>query len=583
MPRQHLFSLRIAHSLRECFQEGYTRQHLIKDILAGITVGIISIPLAMALSIAVGLPPQYGLYTAAIAGFLIPLTGGSRYSVSGPTAAFIVILVPVVAQFGLSGLLIATFLSGIILILMGWARLGRYIEYIPESVTLGFTGGIAIVIAMLQMEDFLGLNIEQAGHGILHLLPELAANMNQIQLPSFLVGLSTLGVMLLWPKFNKSIPAHLPAVVLGSLFAWGLSLNSIEVATIGSTFSYLLPNGEIAWGIPGNLPTLDWPWKHELTNLLAVNSPSLNWQTARELLSAAFAIAMLGAIESLLCAVVLDGMSGRRHSANSELLGQGIGNVVTPFFGGITATAAIARSAANYKAGAQSPIAAMIHAIVILMAIVFFAPILAYLPMSSMAALLLVVAWNMSEAPKSLHLLKSAQATEVIVFIACLSLTVLMDMVIAIGVGIVMASLLFMKQMAEMTRVSDISHSSKLIPKGLPDGWVVFKINGPLFFAAADNIFGQLRALSQDKQGVILYLDGVSILDSGGLAALYKYLDFCKQHQTRVYLCDFQFQPLRVLAKSGFKPDNQQVSTFATLNEALNSITEHYPEGSVKP
>lgn len=583
MSRQYLFSLRIGHALRECFQEGYSRQHLFKDILAGITVGIISIPLAMALSIAVGLPPQYGLYTAAIAGFLIPLTGGSRYSVSGPTAAFIVILVPVVARFGLSGLLIATFLSGIILILMGWARLGRYIEYIPEPVTLGFTGGIAIVIAILQLEDFLGLHIEQAGHGILHLLPALAANMDQIQLPGFLVGLSTLGVMLLWPKFNKSIPAHLPAVVLGSLLAWGLSLNNINVATIGNTFSYLLPNGETAWGIPDNLPTLNWPWKHELVNPSTTSSLSLDWQTARELLSAAFAIAMLGAIESLLCAVILDGMSGRRHSANSELVGQGIGNVVTPFFGGITATAAIARSAANYKTGAQSPIAAMIHASVILMAILFFSPILAYLPMSSMAALLLVVAWNMSEAPKSLHLLKSAQATEVIVFLTCLSLTVLMDMVIAIGVGIVMASLLFMKQMAEMTRVSDISHSSKLIPKGLPEGWAVFKINGPLFFAAADNAFGQLRALSHDKQGVILYLDAVSLLDSGGLAALYKYLEFCKLHQTRVYLCDFQFQPLRVLAKSGFKPDDQEVSTFATLNEALEAITAHYPEGLAKP
>ena len=272
-------------------------------------------------------------------------------------------------------------------------------------------------------------------------------------------------------------------------------------------------------------------------------------------------------------------MSGRRHSANSELLGQGIGNVITPFFGGITATAAIARSAANYRAGAQSPIAAITHAIVIILAILFFAPVLAYLPMSSMAALLLVVAWNMSEAPKSLHLIKSAQATEVIVFFTCLSLTVLMDMVIAIGVGVVMASLLFMKQMAEMTRVSDISGASKLVPNGLPADWAAFKINGPLFFAAADNAFGQLRNLSQGRTGVILYLDAVSMLDSGGLAALCKFLDLCKLQRTKVYLCDFQFQPLRVLAKSGFKPDGYTVFTFSTLADALQALDSNSHDG----
>lgn len=572
MSRQHLFSLRVAHAFRECIQQGYTREFLIKDILAGITVGIISIPLAMALSIAVGLPPQYGLYTAAIAGFIIPLTGGSRYSVSGPTAAFIVILVPIVANFGFAGLLMATLLSGIILMLMAWARLGRYIEYIPESVTLGFTGGIAIVIAILQLEDFLGLKIEQGGQGIISLITELASHIDQVQLPALLVGLGTLAMMLLWPKFNRHIPAHLPAVVLGSLLAWVLSLNGFEVATVGNTFNYVLPNGETAWGIPGSLPTFDLPWQQQISSTqITTTHLNLDWQTVRELVAAAFAIAMLGAIESLLCAVVLDGMSGRRHSANSELLGQGIGNVITPFFGGITATAAIARSAANYRAGAQSPIAAMTHAVVIILAILFFAPILAYLPMPSMAALLMVVAWNMSEAPKTLHLIKSAQATEVIVFFTCLSLTVLIDMVIAIGVGVVMASLLFMKQMAEMTRVAEISNTSKLIPDALPEGWAAFKINGPLFFAAADKVFGQLRELSQDKHGVILYLDGVSILDSGGIAALCKYLEACKQKQIQVLLCDFQFQPLKVLAKSGFKPDNEMIFTYSTLTDALEA------------
>lgn len=572
MSRQHLFSLRLGHALRECFHEGYTKQALGKDILAGLTVGIIAIPLAMALAIAVGLPPQYGLYTAAISGLLIPLTGGSRYSVSGPTAAFIVILVPIVAKYGLTGLLISTVLAGIMMILMAWARLGRYIEYIPESVTLGFTGGIAIVIAILQIENFLGIDIQNQGHGVISLLPAIFDNLGGSDLATFLIGLSTLFVMLLWPKFNKTIPAHLPAVILGSGLAAILAINDVSVATIGSAFQYTLENGDIAWGIPNHLPSFEWPWQNHLPG----ESPLvLNWETAKALLSAAFAIAMLGAIESLLCAVVLDGMSGRRHSANSELLGQGLGNIIAPFFGGMTSTAALARSAANYKAGAQSPIAAMTHALVVILAIVFFAPILAFLPMSSMAALLLMVAWNMSEAPKSMHLLKSAQATEIVVFITCLLLTVLVDMVMAIGVGVVMASLLFMKQMAEMTRVSDISYSSKLVPETISPHWSVFKINGPLFFAAADNIFGQLRILSKHKKGVILYLDGVSMLDSGGLASMYKYLEECRQKDIVVCLCDFQFQPLKVLAKSGFKPDQETSFTFSTLADALTFISKY--------
>jgi SulP family sulfate permease len=283
---------------------------------------------------------------------------------------------------------------------------------------------------------------------------------------------------------------------------------------------------------------------------------------------------MLGAIESLLCAVVLDGMSGKKHSANSELLGQGIGNIITPFFGGITATAAIARSAANYKAGAVTPIAAMIHAIVVLISLVALASLLAYLPMSTMSALLLMVAWNMSEAPKAIHLLKTAPSNEIFVFLTCFFLTVLFDMVIAIAAGIVLAALLFMKQVAEMTKIHDITDHPRMVNRYIPQGWKVFKINGPLFFAAADRVFGELLVLSEHNKGVILYLDGVSILDSGGIAALYKYLEICKQQGIKVYLADFQFQPLKTLAKAKFQPDGVYCQTFPTLASAIESFAE---------
>lgn len=299
--RAHLFSLRLAHAFREaCIDERYTPRRLGRDLMAGVTVGIIAIPLAMALAIASGVPPQYGLHTAFIAGFVIALTGGSRFSISGPTAAFVVILYPIAQSYGLGGLLLASLMSGVLLLIMAFMRLGRFIEYIPEAVTLGFTGGIAVVIATLQIKDFFGLRIEQVPEYYWEKLAAVGQALPGLDGLATLVAALTLAVMLLWPRLKTPVPPHLPE------FAW-------------------------PWHRPG-----------------ADGQPlGISWSMVRELLPAAFAIAMLGAIESLLCAVVLDGMTGKRHSANSELLGQGIGNVITPFFGGITATAAIARSAAR--------------------------------------------------------------------------------------------------------------------------------------------------------------------------------------------------------------------------------------------
>lgn len=574
--RAHLFSLRLAHAFREaCIDERYGGQRFLRDLMAGVTVGIIAIPLAMALAIASGVAPQYGLYTAIIAGFVIAITGGSRFSISGPTAAFVVILYPIAQTYGLGGLLLATLMSGVLLVIMALMRLGRFIEYIPESVTLGFTGGIAVVIATLQIKDFLGLPVAEMPEHYWDKLAALAGALPELDGLSTLVAGVTLAVMLLWPRLKTPVPPHLPAVVIGSLLALWFNAQGAAIDTIGSRFSYFLPDGTQGAGIPPFLPEIAWPWQQAGPSGEPIG---LSWSLVQDLLPAAFAIAMLGAIESLLCAVVLDGMTGKRHSANSELMGQGLGNIITPFFGGITATAAIARSAANYRAGAQSPVSAIVHSLVVLLALVSLAGLLAFLPMPAMAALLLMVAWNMSEAPKSVHLLKTAPRSDILVFLACFSLTVLLDMVIAITTGVLLAAVLFMREMAQMTKVTDITQSKRITESGLPSGWQVFKINGPLFFAAADRIFGELAELSRSARGLILYMDGVTILDAGGLSALNKLIVACEQDGTQIVIADLQFQPLRTLARAGVKPVPGVSRYTSSLEEALRLIGDHAPE-----
>lgn len=564
--RAHLFSLRIAHAVREaCFLETYGARRLRRDLLAGITVGIIAIPLAMALAIASGVPPQYGLYTAIVAGFLIPLLGGSRFSISGPTAAFVVILFPVAQQYGLGGLLVASLMAGAIMIAMALLRLGRLIEYIPEAVTLGFTAGIAIVIATLQIKDFLGLQVQLPAH-YLEKVALLFQQLPYIDWPSVAVASTTLLMILLWPLLKSPLPPHLPAIIVGSLLAFFFNQQGWSVETIGSRFSYTLPNGVTGFGIPPQLPELIWPWEQ-----LGTNGEPIRWNSRvlQDLLSAAFAIAMLGAIESLLCAMVLDGMTGKRHSANSELMGQGIANMITPFFGGITATAALARSAASVKAGAESPVAGMVHALVVLLGLVALAPLLAYLPMPAMAALLVMVAWGMSEAHKAVHLVKTAPRGDVLVFLTCVVLTVIFDMVIAITAGIVLAALLFMKDIAAMTHADDVTNDGEI---KLPENWRAFSISGPLFFAAADRVFGELASICSDNQHIILSFKEVSILDAGGLSALNKLIDNCHHNHTELILTDIPVQVKNTLLHAHVKPIKNVLRFYLDLAEARHSV-----------
>jgi len=420
-------------ALKDSLRDGYTSRHLVKDIIAGLTVGIIAIPLSMALAIATGVPPQHGLYTAIVAGIIIALTGGSRFNISGPTAAFVVILFPVTQQFGLSGLLMATLLSGVILVLMALFRLGRLIEYIPLPVTLGFTSGIGIVIATLQIKDFLGLSIEKMPSHYLEKVQVILTALPSINWADTIVGVITLIVLTQWHKLRLPIPGHLPAVIVATLLSLLLTHFGYSVATIGTEFQYTLSDGTTGYGIPSVLPEFSLPW-----NIPDPQGNLINWNfdTIQRLLPAAFSMAVLGAIESLLCAVILDNMTDTKHHSNNELLAQGLGNIASPFFGGITATAAIARSAANVKSGGVSPISSVVHALLVLFALLFFAPALSYLPLSSMAALLLVVAWHMADLPKIIQLIRRSGRNEIAVLLVCLILTVLFDMVIAISVGV---------------------------------------------------------------------------------------------------------------------------------------------------
>jgi len=508
---------RLCAGLRDAFAEGYDRQRLRTDVLAGITVGVVALPLSMALAIASGAPPQHGLYTAIVAGIVVAVFGGSRVNVSGPTAAFVVVLLPVTSQYGLGGLLVATAMSGLILLAMGVGRLGRFIEFVPYPITIGFTSGIGVVIATLQLRDFLGLPIEHLHGDYLAKLATIATAVPGLQLDTFAVGAITLFVLLTWPYTRINVPRYLVALIVGSLAGWaGGFLPGFHVATIASEFHWSL-DGVAGSGIPPAAPHFTWPWNHAGADGAPIG---LSFELVRTLAGPAFAIAMLGAIESLLCAVVADGMAGTRHDPNSELMGLGLGNLIAPFFGGIPATAAIARTATGIRAGARSPVAAVVHALVVLAVVLSLAPLLGRIPLAALAALLLVVAWNMSEARHFVRILRVAPGSDRVVLVTVFLVTVLFDMVLAVAVGMVLAAVLFIKRTIDLTetrlRVAP-PHEHAL---ELPPGVVAYDVNGPLFFGAAHKALKVLHNVDRSVSVVILDMRDVPMIDMTAIVAL---------------------------------------------------------------
>jgi SulP family sulfate permease len=540
----------VGAALRETLREGYTRRDFAADAMAGVVVGIVALPLAMALAIASGVPPQHGLYTSIVAGAVIATIGGSRYQISGPTAAFVAILAPIAVKFGLGGLLVATAMAGILLLVLGFAKLGKIIEYIPHPVLTGFTAGIGVTIAAGQVRHLLGLHPESDPS---HFLEKAAAYAKA--LPTFgwgdcVVGFVTLTLLLVIPRITRRIPAPLLALSAAAILAEILRRTSpgFYAATIGNSFSYVA-GGETHPGIPQLPPLPAWPWEFGG----AGGAPmELSIATIRDLLPSAFAIAVLGAIESLLSAAVADGMSGRKHDSNAELIAQGAGNLVAPFFGGIAATGAIARTATGIRAGARSPIAAIVHSGVVLLSILVLAPWLGYLPMSALAALLVLVAWNMSEAKHFVRILRVAPRADVVVLLTCFSLTVVFDMVISVTFGVLLAALLFMKRMADVTNVNLLDESHHEHKAALPKATLVYEIAGPLFFGAAQKAMGALSSASAKDKTVILDIESVPTIDLTGLVALESALDRLWKSGAFVVISGVGEQPASVLEKAGF-------------------------------
>jgi sulfate permease, SulP family len=521
----------------------------------------------MALAIASGVPPQHGLFTAVIAGAAIPLLGGSRFQVSGPTAAFVVILEPIAARFGIGGLLLATWMAGLLLVGLGVARLGSLVRFVPYPVTTGFTAGIAVVIATLQLRDLLGLDLPLLPPHYLERVRAIASALPTARLPEIAIGVATLAVLALWPRLRTRVPAPLVALAIATALAELLQSVAPEaaVATIDTRFGRDL-GGRWVSGIPSLPPLFELPW-----NLPGPDGRPLGLSTdlVRALLPSAFAIAMLGAIESLLSAVIADGMTGERHDPNSELLAQGVGNLAAPFFGGIAATGAIARTATNVRAGAHSPLAAFFHAGVVLAAMLALAPLLGRLPMSALAALLLQVAWNMSEARHFAHALRVAPRGDVAVLVACFVLTVIFDMVVAVSVGVVLAALLFMRRMAELSSVALVGHRHASLSPPLPPDVVLYDIGGPLFFGAAQKAMSAIESVEGAVRIVLLDVRDVPVMDATGLVGLESAVERLVRRGVQVILGGVNPQPAALLERAGWRSEEGRLVICESFDDAL--------------
>jgi SulP family sulfate permease len=555
----------LGYGLRQKLREGYTRADFRADLMAALVVGIVALPLSMALAIACNLPPQHGLYTAIIAGIVCALLGGSRMQVTGPTAAFVVILLPIVHRHGLSGLLVSGLLAGVMLVAMGLARLGRLMQFVPHPVTTGFTAGIAVVIGLYQLKDVLGLRELPHTEGTFEYLEAVWDARGATNPWDVGIAVVTVAALLVLPRVLRRVPAPLVALTGISLAVVLLErlVPSFEATTIASRFHYTL-GGEVHPGIPPLPPLPIVPWEA---------AGGIDFRMIRELLPSAFAIAMLGAIESLMSAVVADGMSGTEHDPNSELIALGVANIVCPFFGGIAATGALARTATNIRAGARSPLAAAFHAVFLLACTIALAPLVGYLPMAALAALLLVVARNMSDARHFVRLARIAPRSDVMVMLTCFGLTVVFDMIVAVTFGVLLAALMFMKSMAVMTRTALKSITDTKVE--VPAGVRVYEIAGPLFFGAAKTAMEALHISGDTDHTVILAMQHVPTMDATGLVALESVLDRLHRSSIKVIFAGITEDVHAILERAEIKRVPGRLAYAPDVETAISMAIVH--------
>ena len=534
------------------------------NILSGLTVGIIALPLSMALAIATGVPPQLGLYTAIIAGFFAAIFGSSKVNISGPTAAFIVILIPIVNEFGVSGLLICGLLSGIILVIAGFLKLGTLIEIVPYPVTVGFTSGIAVVIATYQIKDFFGLSIENFEGHYLDKIFLIFSNFNTFKPAELIVGATTLFILIFWQKTKSKIPSALIALGFITIVVYiaNIYFPQLNISTIYSTFDYKIGNLE-GQGIPPIPLHFELPWSY-------LNVDQINFDLFYKLLPHSIAIAILGALESLLCAVISDGMTGHKTDPNKELIGQGITNIIVPFFGGIPATAAIARTVVNVKAGATSKISSVIHSLFILASISFLATYLSFLPMAALSALLLMVAWNMSEIKHFKNIIKVAPGNDILVLLTCFFLTVLIDMQVAVAIGMGLASILFIKKTIDLHSIELTNNRTNIIHPDIPDNISIYDINGPMFFGAAQSALKTLLNVNENTSVVILNMKNVPIIDMTGIITLESIVENFESKNKKLIFCGLSERILKKLEKAHFHFDGVTLKTFDNLHDSIN-------------
>jgi SulP family sulfate permease len=479
-------------------KEGYTRSMFAGDLAGGLTVGVVALPLAIALAIASGVKPEQGLYTAIFAGFVIAVLGGTRAQISGPTGAFIVIVYGIVQKYGYDGLVVATLIAGVLLVLMGLARMGAFLKFVPYPVTVGFTSGIALIIFSSQVSDFLGLKIEKIPADFLEKWAEYARHISTIDLYTIAVGLASLLIIVLWPRVTHRVPGQLIAILVVTFF---VQVFQIPVDTIATRFG----------SVPNTLP--------------APQFPAVTWAMIQQMFSPALTIAILAALESLLSAVVADGMMGTRHRSNMELVAQGAGNIVSVIFGGVPATGAIARTATNIKSGGKTPVSAIIHCVFLLMVLLFIGRWAALIPMATLGAVLIVVAYNMSEWREFIHLLKSPRG-DITVLLATFLLTVFIELTVAIQVGILLAAFVFLQKMSKETQVSLITENlrddDEILARDMsaiqiPKGVEVFEIYGSLFFGAVSQFKESIRVVANKPKVLILRMRNVLTIDASGL------------------------------------------------------------------